>query len=53
VYAEGIERLQSLETATPNSAEIHYELSLAYQRTGRVKDADRETTLYQSHKKQD
>src|SRR5437660_2305867 len=33
-FAEGIERLQSLETATPNSAEIHYELSLAYQRTG-------------------
>jgi len=28
-YDEGIQRLQSLEAATPNSPEIHYELSLA------------------------
>jgi len=50
-YAEGIQRLQSLETATPNSAEIHYELSLAFQKAGKTEDAAREMNLYQGLKK--
>jgi predicted Zn-dependent protease len=50
-YDDGIQRLQSLETATPNSADIHYELSLAYQRAGKTEDAAREMKLYQQLKK--
>jgi tetratricopeptide (TPR) repeat protein len=50
-YAEGIARLQALEAATPNSAEIHSELSLAYQRAGKAEDAARELNLYQNLKK--
>ncbi|HET6175410.1 MAG TPA: tetratricopeptide repeat protein [Candidatus Sulfotelmatobacter sp.] len=49
-YDEGIPRLQSLETATPNSAEIHYELSLAFQHMGKAEDAAREIKLYEGLK---
>ena len=50
-YDEGIQRLQSLEAATPNSPEIHYELSLAYQQTGKAEEAAREMNSYQQLKK--
>ena len=49
-YDEGIPRLQALEAATQNSAEIHYELSLAYQHAGKTDDATRETKLYEQLK---
>jgi tetratricopeptide (TPR) repeat protein len=50
-YDEGIQSLQSLEAATPNSAEIHYELSLAYQHAGKTEEAAREMRLYHDLKK--
>jgi len=51
-YEEGIFRLQALESATPNSAEIHYELAKAYKQMGRAEDAARETSLFEQFKKQ-
>lgn len=50
-YDEGIRRLQLLETTAPNSAEIHYELSIAYQHLGKRDDAEREMKLYEDLKK--
>ena len=50
-YDEGIQRLQSLEAASPNSADIHYELSLALQHVGRPEEAEREMNLYRGSKK--
>lgn len=49
--AEGIDRLQLLEAANPSSADIHHELALAYQRTGRSEDAEREMKLYEDLRK--
>jgi predicted Zn-dependent protease len=49
-YDEGISRLQALEAATPNSPEIHYELSQAYQKTGKTEDATREMKTYEQLK---
>jgi tetratricopeptide (TPR) repeat protein len=50
-YQEGIQKLQALEAATPNSAEIHYELSLAYQKAGKTEDAAREMKMHDDGKK--
>ena len=50
-YDEGIQKLQALEAATPNSAEIHYELAQAYLKAGRTEDAARETKLHDDLKK--
>jgi len=49
-YDEGVQRLQALEAATPDLAEIHYELAQAYQRTGKADDAAREMKLYEQLK---
>ncbi|HYM79276.1 MAG TPA: tetratricopeptide repeat protein [Candidatus Dormibacteraeota bacterium] len=49
-FDEGISRLQALEATTPKSAEIHYELSQAYQHAGKTEDAAREMKLYEQLK---
>jgi len=50
-YDEAIPRLQAIEAASPNSADIHLELSQAYQRAGQAEDAAREMKLYEQLKK--
>jgi tetratricopeptide (TPR) repeat protein len=49
-YDDAIPKLEALEAAAPNSAEIHNELALAYQRIGKTADSAREMNLYEQLK---
>lgn len=46
-YDQAIPQLQAIETASPNSAEVHYELMQAYQRMGKSDEATRESQIYE------
>jgi len=49
-YDDAIPKLEALEAAAPNSAEIHNELALAYQRMGKTEESAREMNLYEQLK---
>jgi tetratricopeptide (TPR) repeat protein len=49
-FDEAIEHLEAAERLDSTSAHIHYQLQIAYRRSGRTADADREAKIYKEIK---